>query len=223
MLSEQHAQNAGIVARLDRRYREAESAVSPLKRLSALHREAEETALLANILGRTPWLAVLLFAGAAAALALGAGFTLNPAPIAWALCMLAGVFALLRLHRHAARSPFELLALRAFKADLKAILLYAGFAWGAGAFLALPTSNLLIVIALFAGMGAAIELVLRLPSAALYFLVPSIALAAAAMALGPLGFASACLVVAAGGCVAAGADIAAKIVARPSRPALTIS
>lgn len=222
-MSQQHIQDAEIARRPDERYREAEASVSPLKRLSALYREAAETALLANVLGRTPWVAAVLFVGAAAALALGAGFTLNPAPIVWALCMLGGVFALLRLHRHAVRSPFELLALRAFQADLKGVLLYAGFAWGAGAFLAVPTTNLLIVIALFIGVGALIELVLRLPSIALYFLAPSIALPAIAIALGPLGPASACLVLAAGGCVLAAADIAARIFVAPAHPALTVS
>jgi len=165
-----------------------------------------------------------LAAGAMVTFALATGLTLEPAPALWVLFTLAAALAFLRLYRHAVRSPFELLALRSFQADLKATLLYGGVAWGAGMFLAGPQDNLLIIMAFSVGMVILVELVLRAPTTALYFAIPSIIVPAAAVALGPLGPAPACLIVAAGACVLAGADIAAKLLAaRRHPPLVTVS
>src|SRR5580658_9897423 len=80
-----------------------------LTRLSQLHDEAAKTALLANLLGRATYAAAVLAA--------------------------AGVGAAARAYTKAIRAPFELGTLQGFARDLSAILVYAGFAFGAGAIL----------------------------------------------------------------------------------------
>jgi hypothetical protein len=165
-----------------------------LDRLAALHDEAAETTRLANLLGRTPWLAAVLTGGAFAVFAYAAGFVLEPAPALWTLFVSGGALAAVRFYRQAVRAPFELLALRAFHGDLKAALLYSGFAWGAGLFFAGPEHNLLILLIFSVGMPALAELVLRSPVTALYFALPAILTASVAVAVGPLGAAPALMI-----------------------------
>jgi hypothetical protein len=107
-----------------------------LVKLAALHIEAEETARLANLLGRSAGIAAAIAGGASAA-ALPAGLS-NVATFVWLMLSLVGAAALLVAYTRAIRAPFERAALLSFREDLKAVLLYAGFAWGAGAWLMLP-------------------------------------------------------------------------------------
>jgi len=108
-----------------------------LAKLAALHAEAEETARLANLLGRSSYIAGAIAAGALAASALLSSFTLG-ATLVWFGLAVAGAAALLVAYARTMRAPFERAALLSFREDLKAVLLYAGFAWGAGAWLILP-------------------------------------------------------------------------------------
>jgi len=154
---------------------------SALERLNRLHNESVETARLANLLGRVPFAAAILSAGCVlvvvASLGLGAPFMLGT----WTALVLTAVVALIRVERHAVSSEFELLPLRAFALDLNAVMIYAGFAWGSGAFLAFGTAAETPSLVLFTlGAAAAMGAVMRARNATLYFLVPNIALGALA-------------------------------------------
>ncbi len=158
----------------------------PVARLAALHREAEQTARLANLLGRSIHVVVALPILAAATLALGhVGFAESAA---WAAFVLAACGAVAMSWRRTIAQPFERAALKSFSQDLSAILVFAGFAWGAGAFLALPADAGIGVAALFAaGPGAIVAVLLRERECAFLFLAPSAALASFACVLRPLG------------------------------------
>jgi hypothetical protein len=152
-----------------------------LLQLAMLHDEARETALLANLLGRAPYAAAAL-AGAALITA-GLSFTRSPtaALVTWLVLVAAGIGALARAYANTIKSPFERVPLRAFSRDLSAILFYAGFAWGAGAFLAVPATASVLPILLFsAGTCAAVALLLRARDQSLIFLAPVAGLSALA-------------------------------------------
>lgn len=108
-----------------------------LAKLASLHVEAEETARLANLLGRSAGIAVAIAIGGAGAALLISNLS-NIATLIWLFLSLAGAAALLVAYARTIRAPFERAALLSFREDLKAVLLYAGFAWGAGAWLVLP-------------------------------------------------------------------------------------
>src|SRR6266481_3787529 len=115
----------------------AETAVAPaVARLAQMHAEAVETARLANLLGRAPHAAIALPVMAVLAVMAGGGAGV-PSTIAWAILIVVASLAIARAYGHAIHQPFERAALHAFARDLSACLLYAGFAWGAGAFLAI--------------------------------------------------------------------------------------
>jgi hypothetical protein len=155
-----------------------------LARLAALHAEAEETARLANLLGRSLYIAgsIALGAFAAAALfALGATATL-----AWLMLSLAAAGVLLVAYGRTMRAPFERAALLSFREDLKAILLYAGFAWGAGAWLVLPYEASAAAVIAFAAMPVgAIAALAKDRDCAFLFGVPVTGLVAFASVLRP--------------------------------------
>lgn len=165
-----------------------------LAKLKALHAEAEETARLANLLGRSgavgaalPFLAILTIA---------LSINVSSAPKTVWLFLVGGVAgAMLISYRHAMKRPFEYDALKDYAKDLSAVLLFAGFAWGAGAFLALPSglsTGAAIAFALLP--SACIAYLLRDRTALFLFLAPTAALTVAACLLKPY----------AGGWIAAG-------------------
>jgi len=76
--------------------------------------------------------------------------------------------------------------LRAFVQDLNACMLYAGFAWGAGAFLALGSGDSVAAVLLFAAVPTAgIAILLRDRMPVLLFLAPVAALTSFACVLRP--------------------------------------
>jgi hypothetical protein len=158
---------------------------SAIARLKSLHAEAEETARLANLLGRS------LHAGIAlpvlGIVAVGLSDVPNPAAqLIWCGFVATISLAMLVAYRHAMKKPFERAALKDFAKDLSAILLFAGFAWGAGAFLALPAGTSGIAAVLFAAAPAIIVAYLLRDREALYlFLAPVGVLSAAASLLKP--------------------------------------
>ena len=155
-----------------------------LRQLAALHSEAEETAHLANLLGRTVPFAIVITGLCAATFAFG-GDTL-PEGIAWAVLVLLGVGAMARVYSRTMVAPFARGPLQAFGADIMAILLYAGFAWGAGAFLALPQDAGIAAVILFAVAPAiAVAVLLRERNCLNVFLAPAAALTAFASLLRP--------------------------------------
>lgn len=157
-----------------------------IARLKLLHAEAEETARLANLLGRSAYAGVAL--PFLAILTMGLAVDPTPAPqMVWVLFVGAVALAMLIAYRSAMRCPFERNALKTYAKDLSAILLFAGFAWGAGAFLALPAATTIPAALVFAILPSAIVASLLRDREALYlFLAPVTALTAAACLLKPL-------------------------------------
>jgi hypothetical protein len=156
-----------------------------LAKFAALHEEAVETARLANLVGRAVHVAIALpvMAVLAAVLAGGAGL---PSTIAWGILVAVSSLAIARAWAAAIQQPFERAVLSAFAKDVSACLLYAGFAWGAGAFLALGSGTSAVVALVYAGVPAAlIALLLRERQAVLLFLAPVAALTAFACVLRP--------------------------------------
>jgi hypothetical protein len=157
-----------------------------LHKLSRLHDEAVETADLANLLGRAPFTAWLLIAGMAVVGFTSASVVAVAPLLLWCLFTSAAAVAVLRIYQHTIVAPFELMPLRAFAADLHAGLLFAGVAWGAGGFLAIPAvANPLMLVLFSAGTAVGISAILRV-RASLYFLAPAIVLSALAALFRPL-------------------------------------
>jgi len=155
-------------------------------RLAELHAEAEETARLANLLGRSIHVALALPVLAAAALTAGRIGLAQSA--AWACFVVAASFAIALAYRRTIGQPFARAALKSFSQDLGAILVFAGAAWGAGAFLALPAdANVALVVLFAAGAGTAVAVLLRDRMSVFLFLAPVAALASFACVLRPLG------------------------------------
>jgi hypothetical protein len=205
--------------------REAEAAPSLarayLTRLSQLHDEAAKTALLANLLGRAPYAAAAL-AAAAVVTAVLAG-----APAAelgtWLVLVAAGVGAAARAYAKAIRAPFELATLQGFARDLSATLVYAGFAFGAGAILVLPANvSLLALLAFGAGVPALIGGFLRVRDMTLCFLVPAVTLSAFAAVLRPFhgGVMDMAAMFIAGAAVAVAVQLVERLTLRPTVPDL---
>ncbi len=181
--------NAGPQALQTSPVPEAEAAAGQaraLHRLSRLHDEAVVTAKLANLLGRTSFVAWLLVAGMAVIGFTSAGIVTLAPLVLWCLFTSAAVIAILRLYQRTIVAPFELMPLRAFAADLEAALLYAGVAWGAGGFLVLPgTSDPLMLVLFSAGTAAGVSAILR-SRTSLFFLAPAVIIPALAADFRPL-------------------------------------
>lgn len=165
--------------------RKSEDRIGALAKLKLLHNEAEETARLANLLGRS------LYAGIAlpvlAILTIGLSVEMRPdSQLVWCLFVSAVAGSMLLAYRHAMRSPFERAALKDYAKDLSAILLFAGFAWGSGAFLALPADTAWVPAIMFvAAPSIIIAYLLRDREALMLFLAPSAALTVIASLLKP--------------------------------------
>ena len=156
-------------------------------RLALLHDEARETAILANLLGRTPYAAGVLAAGAVATVLFLRGTIPVVECAAWLMLMLVGVGAMLRNYAHAIAKPFERGTLREFAYDLNAVVIYAGFAWGAGACLALARDVSPFALAAFAAIvPAVLAVTLRTREMSLGFLAPVATLCAFAAVIRPL-------------------------------------
>ncbi len=173
------------VSRVETYQSETSETLSPVARLAMLHTEAQDTARLANLLGRSIYVSAAVAIMAIAAFALGGTGFLEG--ITWAVFMSVAVVAAALAYRRTIRQPFERVALKSFSQDLNAILVFAGFAWGAGAFLALPVAASMGTIVVFsAGAGAIIALLLREQECAFLFLAPVALLASFACVLRPL-------------------------------------
>lgn len=167
------------------RYPDSVGHHTPVAQLAMLHAEARETARLANLLGRSIHAAAGLVAMSAVTLV--AADAWGARALVWAGFMLAAAGVIALAYRRTIAQPFERAPLKSFSQDLKAILMFAGVAWGAGAFLGLPASAGIGYVVLFgAGGSAAIAVLLREPETALHFLAPTAALASFACVLRPL-------------------------------------
>ncbi|MGN6516452.1 MAG: hypothetical protein ACTHLR_11510 [Rhizomicrobium sp.] len=155
--------------------------------LAQLHDEARETAVLANLLGRTPYAASALVAGACLTL-LSVGGTMPVAEAAiWLALILFAAGAMMRCYMHAIGRPFEHGSLREFAYDLNAICICAGFIWGLGGFLALgPQTPPWMTALCAAGLPAFFAVFLRTREISLGLLAPSAMLFAIAAMFRPL-------------------------------------
>lgn len=111
-----------------------------LDRLTALHDESRLALRRAGLLARATQAAGLLLAFGAVAALLGGG-TLG-ATFLWSLLVLAGIVAVVASHL---RTTAIFKDMAGSAADLRAILLYLGVAWGLGAFLALSAEPLRLI------------------------------------------------------------------------------
>jgi hypothetical protein len=206
----------------------AESEEPALRRLAFLHEECVETARHAEQLARTPLAACALIFGCAIVVALSAQSVPLGTLGLWALLVLAGAFGMLRLVQQTERAAFELMPLRAFALDLNAMLLYAGFAWGAGAFLAVPPDASALTLEWYAvGASLAVTGLFRAPVPTLCFVVPSTSLAVAAALVGAAGTPAAAMIMLLALVLAGSSSWAERRKARltrpPAQPALTHS
>jgi len=174
-------------------------------KLALLHAEAEETARLANLLGRSLYVAASLPIFALLTLGFSNGISTTRA-LVWCAFVAAGSLGMFRSYRHTIGQPFERIALKSFARDMSPMLLYAGFAWGSGAFLALPAAtNMIAAITFVAVPAIAIAVMLREREAAYLFLAPAALLAAFASVLVPFagGVLASALILIASGAIAA--------------------
>ncbi|MGA7711896.1 MAG: hypothetical protein WCA81_08350 [Rhizomicrobium sp.] len=180
------ARSVPQVNRPERTHEERQPAnASAIVKLALLHAEAEETARLANLLGRSPHAAIALPVLALLTLGFADGISLARASV-WFAFVALGSLAIMRCYAHAIGQPFQRPALKAFAKEMSPILLYTGFAWGAGAFLALPAgTNMFAAILFVAGPVIAIVALLRERDAAYLFLAPCALLACFASVLTP--------------------------------------
>ncbi|MDE1937550.1 MAG: hypothetical protein KGI68_00895 [Alphaproteobacteria bacterium] len=156
-----------------------------ITKLAHLRAEAEETARLANLLGRSLYVAIVLPVLGVLTVGLAEGMNLS-SQLVWGGFVALSSIAMLRSYTHTIGQPFEREALKSFAKDLSAILLYTGFAWGAGAFLALPAATGMTGAILFAIAPAiVIALLLREREAVFLFLAPVAMLAPFASVLRP--------------------------------------
>jgi hypothetical protein len=200
------------------------SALDNMARLAALHDEAEETAILANLLGRAPYAAATLATLAVLTIVLaGVGASLAETAV-WGVFMLIATAAFVRIYANAIRGAFERATLKNFHEDAKAVALYAGFAWGAGAFLCLPATAAVSMLLVFAtGASAILAVMLRDPALTFAFVAPATILSAAAALIRPLaaGAGGAVLVLLAGLAVLAASYGADRLMRRSrAMPAL---
>ncbi len=170
---------------LEQPTRPAEEPASPMARLALLHAEASETARLANLLGRSIYAAAALALLAGATIALSDGIDIARSA-AWFTMVATAAAVLWHVYSRTMREPFQRPALKTFARDLSAILLYAGFAWGAGGFLVLASDAGAGASVLFAaGSGAVLALLLREREAVFLFLAPVATLTSFACVLRP--------------------------------------
>ena len=148
-----------------------------LRRLPELHDESRLALRRAGLMTRAvPAAGSLLALGTLAAM-FGGG-ALAPT-FAWSLLVFLGVAAVLASHLRAA-SVFR--DLPGSAADMRAILLYLGVAWGAGAFLALAPEPVLLVLFALAPSLVLAQMLADLPGI-LAFTAPATLLTFAALGL----------------------------------------
>jgi len=148
-----------------------------LRRLPELHDESRLALRRAGLMARAvPAAGSLLGLGTLAAMFGGGALTPT---FVWSLLVFLGVAAVLASHLRAA-SVFK--DLPGSAADMRAILLYLGVAWGAGAFLALAPEPVLLVLFAVAPSLVLARLLGDLP-AILAFTAPATLLTFAALGL----------------------------------------
>jgi len=154
-----------------------------LDRLAEIHAERVKMHQAGELIARGAHVAGALTFCAMVVLAFGAGTSLGPC-FTWAMLMLVGIAALLRTQLRANVLEAEPMAEAA--SDLSLILIYCGFAWGAGAGMVLSPASAPAAALLFAAAPSLVlSLLLKERNAVLAFLVPATAMTIAAAILRP--------------------------------------
>lgn len=158
-----------------------------LDHLSLLHQDAARNLALSRFLAGSPLACVMLMLNGAVALLWAqadGGGTLK-ADFGWAALVLLGVVAMTRNFIRGHARSLRRLPLPEAAADLRALLLYTGAAWGAGAFLVMPDAAAPALIFSFAALpGLCLALVLDDTKASLAFVAPASLGSAIAAVLG---------------------------------------
>jgi hypothetical protein len=156
-----------------------------IARLPVLHAEAAQNARLGRFVAHSVQAACLLMLTGVATLSMGGGSLQSD--FVWSVLVLAGVVAMtLNYIRGEAAGTLRRTRIEVSAADLRAILLYTGFAWGAGAFLALPTDpGVLPAFAFVMGPVLLLAALLKDEGGIAAFTAPAVILAAAAGMLKP--------------------------------------
>jgi hypothetical protein len=155
-----------------------------LLRLPQLHREVSRNFSEARLLARAPAAALLLMlAGAATLLCAARDESLTiQAGFAWSVLVWAGIALMTRTYIRGFARAADPVPLSVAAADLRAILLYTGLAWGAGAYLVLPAAVPALAALAFALLPPlGLTLLLRDERAATAFALPVALLAGAAL------------------------------------------
>jgi hypothetical protein len=187
-----------------------------LARLAALHDEAAETAHLANLLGRSTWIAGML--GIFALITQFAAPGTAPSAV-WLGLMAIAIGTIGYNYTKAIAAPFDRDTLKNFAKSFSACLIYAGAAWGAGVYLALPASPGIVATAAFPALAAAVLAgILRSRALAFSFLIPAIAIGAFCAVMRDGSMSAALGIVAAGFVVAAALTILERFAQPAPRP-----
>jgi hypothetical protein len=155
-----------------------------LLRLPRLHREVSRNFSEARLLARAPAAALLLMLAGAATLLCAArteGLSIQSG-FAWSVLVWAGIALMTRTYIRGFARAADPVPLGVAAADLRAILLYTGLAWGTGAYLVLPAALpalAALAFALLPPLGLA--LLLRDERGATAFALPVALLAGAAL------------------------------------------
>jgi len=178
-----------------------------LARLSTLHDEAAETAHLANLLGRTPWVAGVLGTASLATIIISLR-SMPSAPLGvWLASMAIAIAVTARVYGRAVAQPFDRESLKEFARNFSAILMFTGAVWGAGVTLALPAgASIAASIFYLAGTSAAMAAILRVRDLGFCFLVPATVVGAICVLMRNFDGAAAAGVLG-GGVAAAGAAV----------------
>jgi hypothetical protein len=158
--------------------------IEKIARLAVLHDEAAETARRARLLGRATYAALALGLSASVVAAHWDG-ELAPLLI-WLILLGAGLVAVFRAYDSSLALPFELVQLRARSSDLLAVMLYFGFAWGAGSFLVAANTGVGERLVFSAGASIVVTGVLRSFAFSACFLLPTMVLATIAALAQPV-------------------------------------
>jgi hypothetical protein len=158
-----------------------------LDRLPLLHQEGARHLSLSRFLARSPVACIVLMLMGAVALVwagLGGGGTLK-ADFAWAALVLLGVIAMTRNFIRGYARSLRRVPLEEAAADLRALLLYTGVVWGAGASLVMPDLPApALVFSFAAAPSVVLTLVLGDSKGALAFVAPASLITASAAMLG---------------------------------------
>lgn len=126
----------------------ASSAPAGLTRLLMLHAQARRDLHTARFLERSPHAALLLMA--AGTIVLAADWGSLKADFAWSLLLVTGIVGMVRNFIRGFARSLRRVPLQDAAADLRALLLFCGIAWGSGVFLVLPPAPPVLLAAGFA-------------------------------------------------------------------------